>query len=307
MTVTDPKIALSVAKAAHLNGGTRLTYCSTEWDVSGSCTDPTHIELAGRLPQEYSIRIGGDWDTIKGLPTANKMRPHYVDMAVPCRKCASCKSYRAALWQAKASKEFEFALPGRSWFVTLTFRPDVEYRLRATARAKERANARPGTKNKEEKYYESAAYDEVQLALKRLRETAGPFRRLVVAENHKSGVIHYHAILHEQVGHANRVQKRHIQESWARNGFSSAKLCDEKAIKYVTKYLTKADGTYRIRASRFYGEPLTAFSRRQERIALKGNSDSSHVIDHDQRGASFPPAYRLTSEGESETSDEIPF
>lgn len=77
------------------------------------------------------------------------------------------------------------------------------------------------------------------------------FRYMVVAEAHKSGLPHYHVLLHELAG-CQPVRKAAIKRHWSA-GFSDAKLVhDERAATYAAKYLGKA-GLVRVRASIGYG------------------------------------------------------
>ena len=97
---------------------------------------------------------------------------------------------------------------------------------------------------------------DVTLFLKRVRKNSGAaFRYLVVGEAHKSGVPHYHVLVHE----ASRVQIPHrlLKDAW-QAGFSDFKLADAKAAGYVAKYISK-DVAARVRASAHYGD-TSAFS-----------------------------------------------
>lgn len=75
-------------------------------------------------------------------------------------------------------------------------------------------------------------------------------RYCLVAEAHKSGLPHFHVVIHHRV-----VPVRHktLKEAW-RLGFSDFKLVEENqaVARYVSKYLAKALGS-RVRASARYG------------------------------------------------------
>lgn len=139
--------------------------------------------------------------------------------------------------------------------VTLTLRPDEQYRLEALAMT--RALKRGWNWNElsdERKFHHVAVsgFREVQLMLKRIRKNTGaPIRHLTVAEQHKSGLPHWHMLIHEC---GMPVGKRDIQAQW-HLGFSVCKLVSEldaKAAYYVAKYLAKAGS--RVRSSLHYGQ-----------------------------------------------------
>ena len=153
------------------------------------------------------------------------------EMWVRCRKCPGCLRARRHLWQLRA--EAEFIQADRTWFFTGTFRQqfhDLE-----------------------------SVNEEVTRFLKRLRErTPDKLRYLLVPEEHKSGALHVHALLHCKES----LTYRHVQKSW-QAGWMDCKLANWKHPGYVTKYVTKSvsDATSskrrpRIRASRCptYGE-----------------------------------------------------
>lgn len=99
---------------------------------------------------------------------------------------------------------------------------------------------------------------DVALAMKRLRKSArGHIRFLLVSERHKSGVPHFHMLVHERV--PNAVTHRLLKDAW-RQGFSDFKLADPVSPGYVAKYISK-DATALVRASLHYGES-SAFSVR---------------------------------------------
>jgi hypothetical protein len=89
--------------------------------------------------------------------------------------------------------------------------------------------------------------------LKRVRKESGAkFRFLLVAEAHKSGLPHYHLLLHEH-DQFRPVRKSVLEAQWKAYGFSKWRLIeDERAARYVCKYLSK-DAIARVRASIRYG------------------------------------------------------
>ena len=110
----------------------------------------------------------------------------------------------------------------------------------------------------DEQFVERHASVSVELTkwVKRLRKNYGaPLRLLLVAEAHKSGLPHYHGLIHEQ-SPDHPLRHALLSESW-RLGFTKFKLVppDEGARRtswYVCKYLTK-DNRARVRASVDYG------------------------------------------------------
>lgn len=92
---------------------------------------------------------------------------------------------------------------------------------------------------------------ELTLWLKRVRkQSAASIRYLLVCEAHKSGLPHYHILVH-QVGEV-PVLKKHL-EDWP-HGFTQWKLVNDltSTSGYVTKYLLK-EARARLRASVRYG------------------------------------------------------
>lgn len=87
---------------------------------------------------------------------------------------------------------------------------------------------------------------------KRLRKKGAEFRFVLVAEAHKDGYPHFHALLHERDA---VITKSTLQGEWP-YGFTTCKLVkDERAAHYVAKYLAK-DARTRIRASLHYGQSV---------------------------------------------------
>lgn len=161
-------------------------------------------------------------------------------MKVPCRKCEKCLWVRATQWAARVKSEVELA--PRSWFVTLTFSPEVY------------GSVYMGTSGKPAQL-DSRAYPYVQRFLKRLRRQTGRMLRYYAAfeTGDENGRGHYHALLHEVNG---PITKRAIERAWG-YGFVHARLLHTDsgtlaAARYVTSYLQK-DGAPP-RASFRYGK-----------------------------------------------------
>lgn len=211
----------------------------SDWDVSGSCTSPVLRTVKGTRVTDSSGR---------------QSVQHYVDMTVRCRKCPRCRKAHAAHWRMRAQAELRVAT--RTWFGTLTLRPDEHYR--ALLRALKRANERQSDfelRSEAEKFAMrvSASSPDIRDFMKRVRfESGARLRFILVAEAHKSGLPHFHMLLHEW---GKPVPKSLLERQW-RLGFSSWRLVDNspRAAGYVTKYLSK-DVLARVRASLRYGDP----------------------------------------------------
>lgn len=169
-----------------------------------------------------------------------------------CRKCDACMRHRARLWTARAIDEVKSSR--RSWFGTLTLHPDqaFRYRLLAERTLKRRASKPYSELTEIERTCAIAkeAAPEITRWLKRVRKNSGALvRYLLVCEPHKSGVPHWHILVHE---HEGRASKRCLEQAW-RVGFSHWRLVEGvKPAAYVCKYLTKSLLT-RVRASAQYG------------------------------------------------------
>lgn len=214
----------------------------TEANYSGDCTDPVYVYLAG-LPDPVLAKLE--------IQQLGRVSQH---LYVRCRRCPACLRQRARLWRARATCETLGS--ARTWFGTLTLAPDraTQARYHADRRLQERISSQSDTANQF-----GAMVDfvnpEITRWLKRVRKnTDAALRYLLVAEAHKSGIPHWHCLIHEYAGKA---PKRALHTAW-RYGFSHFKLVDiedARAASYVCKYLAKSAIT-RIRASRNYGSVL---------------------------------------------------
>lgn len=239
----------ALAAYAVENGATISSPVSAMWDVAGRCSNPHGISHTGRTGL---VNLPGD--------------TYHLDLQVPCRKCESCLRARRRVWQTRARNEY--TLSERTWFGTLTLRPEEHFKCVASY------DAGGGD-------FKSLTADEafavrhkhvsrwITLYLKRVRKNSGAtIRYLFVAEKHQNGLPHYHALVHE-VG-SNPVTKRQLQAEWV-HGFSSWKLIsDIGACGYVTKYLGKSKDA-RVRASIGYGKGHQSVSKlevRRERVGV---------------------------------------
>lgn len=188
-------------------------------------------------------------------------RPLGLLLWTRCRKCGPCLGRRRNLWAARARDEV--ARSARTWFATFTLAPWAHQlmEMRASARLREGGSIWR-LLTADERFSEVAQeYSaEVTKWLKRVRKNSGArLRYILVAERHKSGRLHFHALIHE-VESSLQVTHAVLTSAW-KLGFTKFKLVerDVKACWYVAKYLAK-DAASRVRASLAYGnggEPKT--------------------------------------------------
>lgn len=224
------------------SGGVRHGLTSCSWDVSSDCQAPVD-----RVHFARAMRRGDG--TVKGTSLE-------VNMTVRCRKCDKCRAVRRRLWSARARAEVQASV--RTWFVTLTLRPEEQYRFLAQARlsakaASEDFDALPYWRQFDLRH--RAICPEITKYLKRVRtESGAPLRYLLVAEAHKSGAPHYHMLVHE-TDVSSPVRHACLSSQW-KLGFSNIKLCsDLRMATYLCKYLSKSNAA-RVRASLRYGQTI---------------------------------------------------
>lgn len=259
------------ALAAHAlaNGGRRTSMTQVEWSVAGTCMSPHTIELEGRV---NPIEDPRNWRSVEGHPdivqdprtsltdvyryrdTFRGTLPLVLVMDVPCRACTACLRRRAAHWRIRANAEISGA--ARTWFGTLTLSPEAHSSVTMQCELSlSRAGTRFGNLSASEQFAErhSVISRDMTLWLKRVRKESGAMLRyILVAEAHKSGLPHYHCLIHERVSWL-PVGERTLRKQWTL-GFSKWNLVrDERAAGYVTKYLSKA-ALARVRASKGYGK-----------------------------------------------------
>jgi hypothetical protein len=174
-----------------------------------------------------------------------------------------CLKARAATWAERA--RVECARAKRTWFVTLTLRPEEQYRALAQARVE---GIGFDDLPEEEQFLRRHRVISrwLTLFIKRVRKASGAkLRYVLVAERHKSGLPHYHLLLHEVEG---AVKHAVLRAQW-RLGFMTAKLVpegDASPARYVSKYLAKA-AEARVRASVRYGRDEDAYSSEFQSIS----------------------------------------
>lgn len=186
--------------------------------------------------------------TSRNLQCSNPVRVAWpalcVYIGVRCRRCSGCMKMRQYSWMARAAHEQAFAK--RTWFVTLTYGPVRRRAIFAAASAAERDKG-PGQR------LITAAGTYVTAYAKTLRKRGFVFRSIFVPELHRDGFPHYHGLVHDQVGGPD-IAWGDLTSAWSA-GFSVVKVVkDANAIRYVTKYLSKAK-MGRVRASLCYGAP----------------------------------------------------
>lgn len=278
-----------LARHAVQNGGRVVRPNVVYWDVSAGCSDPFQFTLEGRSP----VLVGRDeWGDVRRVsefspnlrPTPGKEygadQVIWLDIDTACRRCEHCLQRRAARWAYRAQSELVEA--PRSWFVTLTLTPARQFEMMARARKRLReAGTDWNTLTPEEQFQErhnecgrelTKYLKRVRKGLRRCLRCAGckaggacnrpeepvSLRYILVAEAHKSGLPHYHALIHERSGQ-HLTWWRIVREWETRMGFAQAKVVDltagRKAAWYVAKYLGKA-ALARVRASQRYGSTL---------------------------------------------------
>jgi hypothetical protein len=194
-----------------------------------------------------------------------------VILHTKCRKCETCMQKRAAQWRLRAKSEHGYA--ARTWFGTLTFRPDIHLAITSQARMYFVKNGLDYEQEPERvtwPVYHRIAAGYVQRWYKQLRKAGCSLRYLQVAERHKSGLIHFHVLIHEQ-SPDDPIRHKTLSGTWS-HGFCNFKLATEtNQITYLCKYLTKDAATASVRASLRYGQgPVTS-------------KDQANGVQRDQR------------------------
>lgn len=156
------------------------------------------------------------------------------------------------IWEQRAKAEVQAAQ--RTWFGTLTLRPEAHATMGSRARVRLSRqgidfDALPFGEQFLERHREINV--EITKYLKRVRKQSPlGFRYLLVVEHHKSGLPHYHMLVHELVDGA--VKYAVLADQW-QLGFEKWKVvADMRQATYLCKYLSKAT-IARVRASVAYG------------------------------------------------------
>lgn len=273
------------------------------WNISGNCTDPAEVKIGGRKARNIREALGEDWKSISRMSpsTAQRYAMRNLDvksreeaapwssleLLVRCRRCDKCRYFRMRLWRFRARAEI--AASSRTWFGTLTLRP-TEQAL-ALLRAQSKA-ARGGVVWEEltdaERFSRrvNAISPEITKYLKRVRKQSGAkIRYCLVAEEHKTGLPHFHLLVHE-IGDT-PVRHEVLKGQWGL-GFSNFKLADPTAANYVTKYLTKATRA-QIRASLAYGNTASAIEAPRLSLVRQARPSPLSMEDSDARAVGEAP------------------
>lgn len=244
------------AKAADLGASRSVhdrAHSGMQWHASGSCEAPVFVQLRsvedGSMSEHQAFLSDGVTSVTKSL---------YLDAYVRCRRCPACLRARAALWRCRAIVETEMSQ--RTWFGTLTLRPEAHFNITSRARLRLAHNgldfdALDASGMFAERH--RIISGEITRFVKRVRKNSGADIRLIcVAEAHKSGLPHYHLLIHERPG-SSPVRHSCLTRAW-QLGFTNWKLVsDGRAASYVCKYLSKS-ALARVRSSVQYGSPPSA-------------------------------------------------
>lgn len=218
---------------------------SVTWDCFGNCTNPYLTTYYGR-PEPNA---GRDFHyTPGGTHTL------YVDIYTRCRKCDNCLQQRAVKWRMAAKAEI--GASARTWFGTLTLRPEEQARAMFLARQLLHSRKVAYSELDASEQFKARCrpiMSEVTKWLKRVRKNSGAYLRyLLVVEKHKSGDPHLHLLVHEK-RLDQPVTHKCLTSAW-RMGFTKFNLVtSDEAAFYVSKYLSKSLCA-RVRASQRYGK-----------------------------------------------------
>lgn len=254
------------------------------WNVAWDCGSPVWIrhECKGERVPDVAKRWvpfeKGDaqpFDRMRDLVPGRWINPSVLHQVVPCRRCEECLARRRRQWRRRIGNEARWK--GRHWFATFTVRPmqRVIYRQRAKARVEESGGSWGGLSQSEALVeITKEAWCDFTKFLKRVRSprtvtrksgkrervAGGKFRYCSVAERHKDGMPHIHALFHEI--RPGSVTGRLLKSCWSRHGFVDVELVGskEQAGSYLTKYLSK-EMVGRPHASLRYGAEPWEFLR----------------------------------------------
>lgn len=227
-----------IAAASIGAGGEQASATHHKWDISGNCERGFHKIL-------YSHK--------EVLPSGSENAPMSIELITRCRKCSKCLQARGNLWRARALIETKRA--SRTWLATLTLSPQAHYEIMCEIRSHEGSQGVDYDALPEPEQFglrHNAIGKHLTRWIKRVRKNSkAPFKYLLVAEAHKSGLPHYHGLFHES--HPERPLRYDVlQHSWPL-GFARYKLVkDARGAAYASKYLAKS-ALARVRASVGYG------------------------------------------------------
>lgn len=238
--------AIRTIHRALVNGATRSAHNSFQWDLSRGCVHPWVKQIVSRPTTDKPSSPSTSRDV-----SSKYAWTMYLDMHLPCRQCPTCLKQRRNKWVTRMRSEMNDA--NRTWFGTLTLSPEEHYRAYCEGMKSLRERGVNSIKPEEELQLRHNVISKwITLWLKRVRKAGANIRYSLVMEPHKSGLPHYHILIHEP---CQPVRKALLQSQW-KHGFSSFKLvADDGALKtafYVGKYLMKSHDA-RVRASLDYG------------------------------------------------------
>lgn len=238
-------VARRVAVKALESGAKRDSVGAIEADFAASCQAPQMVSLVGRREMEFSDE--------RYRYSADGMTSMEVNMWTRCRKCEACLKHRARLWTARAKAEINYS--PRTWFGTLTLAPEHHQRAQVAAWVRERTRGCEFDRLTEgEKFcaLDRQIFPHIRKMLGRIRKNSGArIRYLCVTEAHKSGLPHYHLLVHE-TARDEEVKYAHIGYSWPLGHSQFRLVSDARPASYVGKYVSK-DARARVRASGAYG------------------------------------------------------
>lgn len=238
------------ARSLQRSGGVVVSPGHVETDVSGNCMFPNYVELTGR-------RTAGPDGYVYSSDGLCSVR---TSVLVACNRCPTCAQNRYRLWYSRAITEVRLA--PRTWFGTLTFKPEVHYQndLKIDREKKTSYGAAKLSVDQLWAFRCDITGREVQKYIKRLRKSGADLRVLAIAERHTkqmAGYPHWHLLLHEV---KEPVRHKKLCYYWDRTGpfdigHTNFKLvADGRAsVAYVCKYIAKHIDQ-RIRCSRYYGK-----------------------------------------------------
>lgn len=197
--------SLTRTAIAALNGGYGKTMT---FSADGMPRRRVRLTLAGNCTAPYVAELHSRHSATHG----KRVKPLTVEVIARCRKCTMCKKHRSDFWTARALEEYRTAY--RSWFGTITLRPEAHFRFDTLAQVR---LAKAGTDfwaglTDQERFDERVKEIGVEITkwLKRLRgdrkaARQPSFRYLLIAEAHESertsleirGRPHFHVLFHE--------------------------------------------------------------------------------------------------------------
>lgn len=258
-------------------GMVQLSPISATWNIAGRCTCPVTIGLHGRGHRSI-------------LESHAEPSGRYLDMEVQCRNCPTCLRKRAWLWTTRAKAELDAS--ARTWFGTMTLNPESHYTMLCRALAKAREDGVDAADLTDAEIFAlrtSEAGAEITKYLKRIRkESEAKLRYLTVAERHKSGLPHFHMLLHE-VSPVAPVRERCLSSQWSL-GFTKWRLVpqDEKRhAYYVCKYLSKSKEA-RVRASLRYGSGWSISPDKLSQQIVPEKPERENIAPAQQHEAPYP-------------------